>query len=164
MGEEQDIQPEVDAFEQATRRDRPVGGDPSAFTCPECGGTLWELHEGELLRFRCRVGHAYSPESLEAAQAESLEAALWAALRALEESAALSRRLMKRARQQGKDLAADRFAVRVEDAEHRAAIVRQALRLDHAGAALQASAGIEDLPTLLPEEPEENEGHRDPLK
>ena len=32
-------------------------GPPSAFTCPECGGALWELRDGKLLRFRCHVGH-----------------------------------------------------------------------------------------------------------
>src|SRR5436305_4371456 len=31
-------------------------GEPSEFTCPECGGTLWEQHQGDLLRFRCRAG------------------------------------------------------------------------------------------------------------
>src|SRR5262249_53139874 len=33
-------------------------GRPSAFSCPECGGVLWELDDGELPRFRCRAGHA----------------------------------------------------------------------------------------------------------
>jgi two-component system chemotaxis response regulator CheB len=55
-------------------------GEPSEFTCPECGGTLWEQQEGNLLRFRCRVGHAYSTESLVAEQREALEGALWGAV------------------------------------------------------------------------------------
>ena len=33
-------------------------GTPTAFSCPECSGTLWELEDGQLLRYRCRVGHA----------------------------------------------------------------------------------------------------------
>ena len=43
-------------------------GEPSGLTCPECGGALWEQQEGELIRFRCHVGHAYSAESMQAEQ------------------------------------------------------------------------------------------------
>ena len=71
-------------------------GEPSAFACPECGGVLWELQEGQLLRFRCRVGHAYTVDSLRTAMTESVEQALWASMRALEEKAALLRRVADR--------------------------------------------------------------------
>ena len=72
-------------------------GKPSPFACPDCHGVLWEVEEGDLLRFRCRVGHAFSPESLLASQSSNLEEALWVALRALEETAALAERLQERA-------------------------------------------------------------------
>ena len=36
----------------------------SGFSCPDCGGRLWEIQDGGLLRFRCRVGHMYSADSL----------------------------------------------------------------------------------------------------
>jgi len=44
-------------------------GTPSVFSCPECQGTLWELCDGDLTRFRCRVGHAFSIERRLADQA-----------------------------------------------------------------------------------------------
>ncbi len=75
-------------------------GDPSPFGCPECGGVLRELREGELVRYRCRVGHAYGADSLLAAQSDGVEDALWSALRALEESESLARRLAARPRTQ----------------------------------------------------------------
>lgn len=42
--------------------DRP--GRPSAFACPDCGGVLWEIEDSGFLRFRCRVGHAFTARHL----------------------------------------------------------------------------------------------------
>src|SRR5262245_28380544 len=39
-------------------------GTPSSFSCPDCGGVLWELERDDILRFRCRVGHAYTARAL----------------------------------------------------------------------------------------------------
>ena len=68
-------------------------GTPSVFACPECHGVLWELKQDELVRFRCRVGHSYGPQSLFKEFSQTAEAALWAAMRALEEKSAMQRRL-----------------------------------------------------------------------
>jgi two-component system chemotaxis response regulator CheB len=65
----------------------------SGITCPECHGSLWELREPDSLRFECRVGHAYSLDALVAEQGEAVEAALWSAVNALKERAAVLRRL-----------------------------------------------------------------------
>lgn len=69
-------------------------GKPSVFACPECHGVLWELKEGRLVRYRCRVGHSYTSASLKGELDESAERALWAAMRALEEKAAMSQRMI----------------------------------------------------------------------
>jgi len=103
-------------------------GTPSAFSCPECGGVLWELHEGDLIRFRCRTGHAYNPESMLVSQSDTLEEALWVALKTLEESLSLSRRLGRQAREHGQSLVAERFEEREHDAAQRIAVLRQVLR------------------------------------
>jgi two-component system chemotaxis response regulator CheB len=84
--------PSLDIAEPAS----PRSGDLSGLTCPECGGALWEHQEGELIRFKCHVGHAYSPESMQTEQGRSLEAALWSALRSLQEREDLFRRLARR--------------------------------------------------------------------
>jgi two-component system chemotaxis response regulator CheB len=34
-------------------------GAPSALTCPDCGGALWEIEEGRGLRYQCHTGHRY---------------------------------------------------------------------------------------------------------
>jgi two-component system chemotaxis response regulator CheB len=102
-------------------------GKPTGYGCPECGGALWEMHEGKLVHFRCRIGHAYSSESLAEAQSENLEAALWTALRALSERESLLRRLAARARAGGHDQAALRFEEQIQDMAERADCVRTAL-------------------------------------
>ncbi|MFL5240548.1 MAG: chemotaxis protein CheB [Gemmataceae bacterium] len=102
-------------------------GAPSAFGCPDCGGVLWEYQDGELARFRCRVGHAWTAESLLAEQAEALEAALWAALRGLEERAELARRLAERARQRNWSQSIAAFEQQAEEAKHHVDVIRRVL-------------------------------------
>ncbi|MGZ8981666.1 MAG: chemotaxis protein CheB [Burkholderiaceae bacterium] len=68
-------------------------GAPSAFTCPDCGGALFELHDKRPVRFVCHTGHAYSLRTLAFTHAEVTEAALWSSLRALQEKEAILRRL-----------------------------------------------------------------------
>jgi len=73
-------------------------GKPSVLTCPECQGALWEIEEEKLVRFRCRVGHSYSSESLMVEQNDAVERALWAAMRALKENRSLANRMAEEAR------------------------------------------------------------------
>jgi two-component system, chemotaxis family, protein-glutamate methylesterase/glutaminase len=102
-------------------------GEPSGFSCPDCNGVLWAIQDGGLERFRCRVGHAWSPESLLTRQSESLEAALWVALRSLEERAALARRLAEPARRRGHRITATRFDEQATEAQQAARVVRNLL-------------------------------------
>jgi two-component system chemotaxis response regulator CheB len=102
-------------------------GTPSAFGCPDCGGVLFELHDGQMVHFRCRVGHAWSPDSLLSEQAHSLEDALWTALRALEENAALSRRLAERSAHRGLERSAAHFHEQADQAAQHALTIRQVL-------------------------------------
>jgi len=75
-------------------------GTPSVFACPECHGVLWEFKDDEMVHFRCRVGHSYGTESLTTELSATSEAALWAAVRALEEKAAMQRRVAAGSRQE----------------------------------------------------------------
>ena len=93
---EEPIRDAEHAAEADRSDDEPTLGVLTRITCPECGGTLWEHDEHGLARFKCHVGHAYSVESLEVAHGASLEGALWAGLRSLEERADLLRRMGRR--------------------------------------------------------------------
>ena len=113
--------------DQGAPRDEAEHHPASDFVCPDCGGTLFEVGENEMMRFRCRVGHAYSPEALHAVQNRNLEEALWTAVRSLEEHADLSRRLAKWAHNSSLPIAETNFTSRADDAVRKAAVVRKAL-------------------------------------
>jgi len=106
--------------------DRP--GKPSGFTCPECHGVLWEIQDDELVRFRCRVGHAYGAETLLAEQVDEVEAALWSAFQALKERAAFARRMARKMETRGSRLSRQRFIEQAAEADQRASVIREVLR------------------------------------
>jgi two-component system chemotaxis response regulator CheB len=96
-------------------------GEIVAFSCPECGGTLWETEAGSTVSYRCRVGHAYTLHNLLVRHGETVERALWTAYRALEERAAMSRRVSRRLADRGRLESAERFERQAEiSADHAA--------------------------------------------
>jgi two-component system chemotaxis response regulator CheB len=117
--------------------DRP--GQPSGFSCPDCNGVLWEIRDADLVRYRCRVGHAWSAESLFGEQAMQLDGALWMALRGLEEKAALARTLGERARERGNPLTSGRFGEQAAEATRAATLIRSMLEA-HVGLSDEAGA------------------------
>jgi two-component system chemotaxis response regulator CheB len=104
---------------------------PSPFSCPDCGGVLGEFYDGDLLRFRCQVGHAYSRDSLLATQTQALDSSLWAAYRALNERATLARHLSRDARRLNDTLGERRFNQLVNQAERRKEQLRQVLMTEN---------------------------------
>jgi two-component system, chemotaxis family, protein-glutamate methylesterase/glutaminase len=108
--------------------DERVAGAPSVFSCPDCGGTLWELDEEAILRFRCRTGHAFNPQTMLASQAANVETALWAALRALAERRSLLRKLGARARKAGHLHVAARLERQAEEAANDMLPIESALQ------------------------------------
>jgi two-component system chemotaxis response regulator CheB len=122
-------------------------GQPTGLTCPECGGSLFESPGQGPDHFRCRTGHAYSPQSLLAKQSETLEATLWASMRALEESAALARRLEHRARRSGSDFRSTRYEERARRAESHAEQLRRILASREEGSTIEP-ATTENAPAV----------------
>lgn len=108
-------------------REHQPPGQPAPYTCPECGGALWETVDGSLLRFRCHVGHAFTAEILLSEQDANLDNALWRALRALEENAALSRRMAERSERVGMTELARRYTNTSDEVEASARVIRKVL-------------------------------------
>jgi two-component system, chemotaxis family, protein-glutamate methylesterase/glutaminase len=103
----------------------PQPGTSSGLTCPECNGGMWEVDEAGVSRYRCRVGHEYTETSFVASQADRVEAALWTALRALEERAAVHRRLAERHRHRGLEHFGVRYQRRAEEAVGHGVVLRE---------------------------------------
>ena len=118
---------DVVAMENSAIDDEDRPGISSVYGCPDCGGTLWELQDDEWLRFRCRVGHAYSAEGLLNGQTTAMESALWNAFRALHENAALARRVAKRARDNDQIAVAEKLEQRSRQREEEAELIRSLL-------------------------------------
>jgi len=93
----------------------------SDVVCPICQGALTEGQLTGVTTFRCHVGHAFSPGALVAEQAESLERALWAAMRALEESASMAKRMSSSTH------VGSRFAEKARTQMNQAELVRRML-------------------------------------
>lgn len=100
-------------------------GPLTPYTCPECSGVLMQLQDGNLLRFRCHTGHAYSMGSLLAAINESIEQTLWGTVRVLEEHMLLLQHLSRHAGESEDQDLTRRLSFKAQTAEDKVQIVRQ---------------------------------------
>jgi two-component system, chemotaxis family, protein-glutamate methylesterase/glutaminase len=103
-------------------------GRRSALACPDCHGTMWEIDDNGLLRYRCHVGHAYTAELLSLALDENLTRALGSALRALDERIALAKKLHQDAERSGYPSMAEVWERKLRDFEREAELLRTSLR------------------------------------
>ena len=107
-------------------------GDQVPFNCPDCGGVLWQIKDGDLLRYRCHTGHAFTAAALLAVQSAKIEETLWTALRMFEERQNLMATMS--ARPDGKSASA--FSERTKEAQ---------VHIDRIRAMLKANDGPGDV-------------------
>jgi two-component system chemotaxis response regulator CheB len=84
-------------------------GTLTPYTCPDCHGAIWQLGDDEPLKLRCHVGHSFTGEVFTVEQSQSVEKALWSAVRVMEEKVSFSRQLAARKRGQDLHKAADSY-------------------------------------------------------
>jgi two-component system, chemotaxis family, protein-glutamate methylesterase/glutaminase len=107
----------------ATDFDTQELGPPSGYTCPDCNGSLVLVGENN---FRCRVGHAWTPDALLAARDGEIEGALWIALRSLQEKAKLARKLADNV---GRGPLFQRYTALAEETERALAVLSERLAI-----------------------------------
>ena len=84
--------------EDARRRAGPPLGRRAGSSAPTAAAPCSSSPSTPVLRFRCRIGHAWTADSLVAQQDVTVETALWTAVRTLQEKAELAERLAARRR------------------------------------------------------------------
>lgn len=97
--------------------DMPAPGAPSHLACPDCGGVLNQIEMDNEVRFRCQIGHAFTPLGLAAAQNEELERALSIAVRTHRDRIKLFGQMKDSAAAKGLPHAHARWTVASEESE-----------------------------------------------
>lgn len=107
-------------------------GDLTDLGCPDCRGVLAVREEGHQghLAFTCRVGHAFSGESLLKVKEEQVEDAMWSTIELFEELVLLHRELAARAEVNGVQHLARAFRQRIKRAEANMASLRAVIAKD----------------------------------
>ena len=113
-------------------------GEPTVFTCPDCQGTLFLLRTGNLVRFRCRIGHLYSPESMMEAQEDNVERLMWSATRALEEQAEYIKQMSEQIAKVADPKQSRHYTAKSRSATQKAGALRKLLTVDPAAPAATA--------------------------
>jgi two-component system, chemotaxis family, protein-glutamate methylesterase/glutaminase len=91
MPKKSNVPPEIRIEAEITERmnssisQLPQIGTHSNYTCPDCGGNLWEIEKDVVKRYRCHTGHVYTRDLLVKKQGEMVEESLWTAIRMMEE-------------------------------------------------------------------------------
>jgi two-component system chemotaxis response regulator CheB len=128
MEEKRKLEAEIRIAEQeeAMMQDILGKGELSPFTCPECHGVLARMQEGRIMRFRCHTGHAFSADTLLSSLTEQVEARLWDAVRAVDETVMLLNHMGEHLARAGHAEAAERYRGKAKEALDRTKPIREA--------------------------------------
>jgi two-component system, chemotaxis family, protein-glutamate methylesterase/glutaminase len=88
---------------------------------------MWEIKDGDLSRYRCHIGHAYTQETITAGVDERLKRALGTALRALNERVALVSKMRDEADEKGRPNLIERWSTQAREFEREADVIRDAI-------------------------------------
>ena len=125
MPEDMELEQRMSELDPTTLGGDERPGEVSGLTCPDCSGPLYEIRDGALLRYRCRVGHAYgSAVDVLEENGDKLEDTLYFALNKLQENAGIAARPAARARESGQRKAAARFEKRERESRQHADVLR----------------------------------------
>jgi two-component system chemotaxis response regulator CheB len=102
-------------------------GQPSHISCPDCGGVLNQIEAEDEVRFRCQIGHAFTPLGLAAAQNDELERALAIAARTHRDRIRLFDQMRASANARGLPHAEGRWAAASSESAAMVEVLEQAI-------------------------------------
>ncbi|TIU05554.1 MAG: chemotaxis protein CheB, partial [Mesorhizobium sp.] len=117
----------IAAQEHSTMKKEDRLGELSVFTCPECHGPLWEIEDGDMLRYRCHTGHAFTSEAMMEAQSAEADEILWSLLRAHQQRAEFTRRMAERERTKNRPELATQLRDRAREYQADAEVIERIL-------------------------------------
>ncbi|HEX8659843.1 MAG TPA: chemotaxis protein CheB, partial [Hymenobacter sp.] len=102
-------------------------GELTPFTCPDCHGALTQLVEGNLIRYRCHTGHAYTISALLSEVTQSVESMLYQSMRGLEETKMLLQKIGEHFASSNQPSVADLFFRRSAQTGKQARVVHDSI-------------------------------------
>ena len=102
-------------------------GELTPYTCPECHGVLSQLKEGNLVRYRCHTGHAYSTDALITSISENIEDNLYTVIRGMDESIMLLNHIGDHLAEANQPKLAALYFKKAKETEERSQLVRKAV-------------------------------------
>ncbi len=102
-------------------------GTLTPFTCPECHGVLVKIAEGNISRFRCHTGHAFTDSALLEGVMESTGEKLWQVMRSLEEAVMLLDHMGQQLQEAGDTVRAAPFFAKARELENRSTTFRHSV-------------------------------------
>lgn len=102
-------------------------GTLTPYSCPDCGGPMWQMNGASTDRFRCNVGHALTAQHLLAGQDDALSHALWEAVRTMEQRERLLEQMARDARNADREQSAVIFDERAAESKEHSQLIRERL-------------------------------------
>ena len=122
---DEELAAEIDGLLAGTVETNTASRSFSNFSCPECGGPLYRAKEERAVTYDCLVGHRWAPQTLVEEQAQSVERALWLAVRSFEERDELLSGMADAARERGHTASVSQFQKAAEEAHQSADTIRE---------------------------------------
>ena len=116
---------EIDRRSVVTPAEMTAMWTQTALSCPDCHGPMWQLGDEHARRFRCYLGHATTARELLDTSAAEVEAALWSAVRALNDRAMTLEALAADAERGGSGQSAETYALRARETRAQVEVARQ---------------------------------------